>query len=68
MDIFYVMIFLNKKFNKCTFEFTLRLQRFQVNLNKNIFIDLFMKCYLNFVNIVNSFFVNYNNLYEYIIE
>jgi len=45
MDIFYVIEFVDKKLNKCTFEFTLNLQRFQVNLNKKIFVDLFMKCY-----------------------
>ncbi len=46
--------FLNKRVNKCTFEFTLNLQRFYSNLNKKIFVDLFMKRYLNvFLNIVN---------------
>jgi hypothetical protein len=33
---------------------------------KKIFIDLFMKYY--FIYIVNFIFVNYNNLFEYIIE
>jgi hypothetical protein len=37
---------------------------------KKIFVDLFMKCYLNFIfsYVVNFTFVNYNNFFEYMIE
>ncbi len=58
---------LYKRHNKCTFEFTLNLQRFEVHLKKKIFVDLFMICF--FINyIVNLVFVIYNNFLEHIIE
>jgi hypothetical protein len=36
--------------------------------NKKIIVDLFIKFYFKFFYIVNLISVNYNNLFEYIIE